>query len=89
MLHHSQKSEISWGKIQRLDQVQRNRRVKILDIDGEWGIRQHITQLGIHLGDEMTVVQCCNFGGPILVIVNDSRVALGRGMARKIIVREL
>jgi len=44
--------------------------------------------LGFTLGTEIEVIQ--NYGkGPIILSVKDSRVALGRGEANKIMVREL
>jgi len=47
-----------------------------------------IVALGFTPGVEVTVVQ--NYGrGPILVTVRDTRVALGRGEALKVLVEEL
>jgi ferrous iron transport protein A len=44
--------------------------------------------LGFTVGAEASVVQ--NFGrGPLLVLIRDTRVALGRGEALKVLVEEL
>ena len=48
-------------------------------------LRRRLTELGLTAGTEMKVVR--DEGGPILVAVHDSRLALGRGTAHKILVQ--
>ena len=52
------------------------------------GEPQCIAGLGIHIGEEVVVVRTAPFHGPILVEVPSSgvRVAMGRGMARAVVV---
>lgn len=50
------------------------------------GMRNKLVALGFMPGEEVTMVQ--NFGrGPIIVVIRDTRVALGRGEATQITVR--
>ncbi len=56
----------------------------VLAFDGGIEFQQRITSLGIYVGCEVEVVGG-GAGGGILVAVGDSRIALGCGMARKII----
>ena len=56
----------------------------VRDIEGGRGVRSHLNTLGIHVGDRITVVERAPFRGPVLVEINGSRVALGRGIARKV-----
>jgi len=72
-----------------LDIVPINSRVKVLEILGGWGIRQRLGQLGIHPGDTMIVKRSSILKGPIMVNVHKADVALGRGMAKKVIVQLL
>lgn len=72
-----------------LDQIPLQKKVKIVAIEGGWGIRQLLTQIGLHIGDELTVIRSGMFGGPILVDIHESQVALGRGMAQKVMVNPL
>jgi ferrous iron transport protein A len=72
-----------------LDQVQGNQEVKVVRILGGWGIRQRLNQMGIHPGDKILVKRSAIMGGPILIRVHGSDVALGRGMTRKVIVQEV
>jgi ferrous iron transport protein A len=71
-----------------LDRVEENRQVRVVDIQGGWGIRRRLGQMGIHPGDAITVVRYGAFQGPILIQVHGSQVALGRGIASRILVKE-
>ncbi len=55
------------------------------------GCASAMAAMGIHPGDEIRVVQAAPFDGPVLVEVPSSgvRLALGRGMARSLIVEPL
>lgn len=72
-----------------LDQIFENRKAKVIDIQGGQGIRQRLSQMGIHPGDIITILRFGALRGPILVEVHGSQVALGRGIASRIIVEEV
>jgi ferrous iron transport protein A len=58
----------------------------IQSFEGGRAVNNRLTSLGFTPGVEINVVQ--NYGhGPLIVTVRGSRVALGRGEARKIIVQ--
>jgi ferrous iron transport protein A len=67
-----------------LDTVGVKHRARVVMIDGGHRVRAHLNTLGIHIGDWLTVVERAPFRGPVLVEVNGSRLALGRGIAAKI-----
>ena len=67
-----------------LDNVDLKRKVRVINFDGGHRVRAHLNTLGIHIGDWLTVVERAPFHGPVLVEVNGSRLALGRGIAAKI-----
>jgi ferrous iron transport protein A len=71
-----------------LDRIEENRQVRVVDIQGGWGIRRRLGQMGIHPGDVITLVRYGAFQGPILIQVHGSQVALGRGIASRILVKE-
>jgi ferrous iron transport protein A len=71
-----------------LDQVNENGKAKVIDIQGGQGIRQRLSQMGIHPGDIITILRYGALRGPILIEVHGSQVALGRGIASRIIVEE-
>ena len=67
-----------------LDTVDVKRRVRVMVIDGGHRVRAHLNTLGIHVGDWLTVVERAPFRGPVLVEINGTRLALGRGVASKV-----
>jgi ferrous iron transport protein A len=67
-----------------LDTVDVKRQVRVMMIDGGHRVRAHLNTLGIHIGDWLTVVERAPFRGPVLVEINGTRLALGRGIAAKI-----
>jgi ferrous iron transport protein A len=71
-----------------LDQIYEDRKAKVIDIQGGAGIRQRLSQMGIHPGDMITIVRYGALRGPLLIEIHGSQVALGRGIASKIIVEE-
>jgi ferrous iron transport protein A len=72
-----------------LDQIYENNKAKVIDIRGGSGIRKRLSQMGIHPGDIITVFRFGALGGPILIEVYGSQVALGRGIASRIIVEKV
>jgi ferrous iron transport protein A len=71
-----------------LDQVCENKKAAVIDIQGGHGVRQRLGHMGIHPGDTITMLRYGALGGPILIEIHGSQVALGRGIASRIIVEE-
>ena len=47
-------------------------------------VKQHLADLGFHIGGEVTVVSA--LGGNVIVRVKDARIAVSEALARKIMV---
>jgi Fe2+ transport system protein FeoA len=62
--------------------------VRLLGVRGGWGIRRRLADMGLTPGETLRIVQGGS-SGPLLVAVRDSRLALGRGMAHKIMVEPI
>lgn len=60
--------------------------VCLVEIRGGMRLRQRLADLGLNLGMTVRVMNGAHHG-PLIVAVKDSRLAIGRGMAHKIIVR--
>jgi len=60
--------------------------VRVIDFDGGINLRSKLTQYGIYPGDCLHLLRKAPLGGPLLVACNDREIALGRGVAEKIIV---
>ena len=57
----------------------------ILSIRGGIGVAQRLTDMGLTPGTEITVIKSVFFG-PIEISVRGSKLAIGRGIASKILV---
>lgn len=58
--------------------------VTILKITGKDEVRQHLAELGFVVGEAVTVIS--QLGGNLIVQVKESRVALDKTMANRILV---
>lgn len=65
--------------------VQSGRRVRLLAVDAGHGLQGRLTAMGLVPGVEIEVLRN-SMRGPILIEVKGSRIMLGHGMARKIVV---
>jgi ferrous iron transport protein A len=59
----------------------------IVAIQGGWGLQQRLRRLGLAEGQVIRKLSDLALGGPVIVLVNRAQVAIGRGMARRILVR--
>ncbi len=66
-------------------------RAKVVSFSGGRNARMRIMQLGINPGDEIKILSVGPFGGAIYIenLTNGTRVAIGRGIAAKILVKPL
>ncbi|MDW7761403.1 MAG: FeoA family protein [Acidobacteriota bacterium] len=62
--------------------------LKIVNIDGGDGVRRKLMALGFHKDDLVELNSQAILRGPVIVrnLTSDARVALGRGVAQKILV---
>ena len=67
-----------------LTMVKTGKTVTVGRITGKDGVRQHLAELGFVVGSDITVVS--EVSGNVIVQVKDSRVALDRTMANRIMV---
>lgn len=61
----------------------------IESIRGGRGMRYRLNSLGLREGTRLKKISRIGLGGPVVVEVERTQLALGRGMARRIIVRSI
>ena len=71
-----------------LTNIKAGSQVKVVRISGGLGIRQRLSCLGIHPNNLIVLQKSGFMRGPVLVNVHGNQVALGRGIASKILVDE-
>jgi ferrous iron transport protein A len=59
----------------------------VVEVLGGHGLIRRLDALGIRPGRQVTKISSTLFHGPITLGVNSSRVAIGFGMARRIVVK--
>jgi ferrous iron transport protein A len=72
--------------MKKLSEVAEGELVNVIEINGGDGLKQKLFRLGIMPGTEIKVIR--NSIGPIIAEVRGVQIAIGRGMASKIIVIE-
>lgn len=60
--------------------------VRVSGIDGGHEVRSRLATMGLLPGVILSVLQRGPLGGPVLIEVDGTRIALGRGVARKVLV---
>jgi len=73
------------GNMMPLSMLGSGEEARLVDVRGGHGIRKHLSAMGLNPGTKVTIMQNA-MRGPIILRVMDSRIALGRGMAHKILV---
>jgi len=77
---HSGLMPLSWLRI--------GEKAELVDVRGGRGIKRRLASMGLNHGVVVQMVQNA-MPGPVVISISDTRLALGRGMAQKIIVRKL
>ncbi len=63
-------------------------RARVVALRGGAGLSRRLASMGIIPGAEILLVRG-GFGGPVIVMVGEGRLVLGRGIAQRIMVQPL
>jgi ferrous iron transport protein A len=69
-----------------LTRMQQNETGKIIEVQGGYGLTNRLEAMGIRVGVTITKKSDQFMRGPIIAQVGNTQVAIGFGMARKILV---
>lgn len=72
--------------IQQLNTVGSGQKGTIVAVKGGRGIHERLASMGLHVGSDVEMIQGGRHGIPYMLAVGDTRLAIGRGMAKHIIV---
>lgn len=72
----------------RLSKAPHETKLRIVEIDGGYGVRRRLLSMGFHKDDLVMLEKRSILGGPVAVrsLNSDTSFALGRGIASKIFV---
>jgi Fe2+ transport system protein FeoA len=72
-----------------LDELKTGQKARVIEVHGGRGLCRHLEQMGIHSGDVIALTGAGAFRGPLLVEIHGCRLALGRGVARRVVVEPI
>jgi len=70
-----------------LPMVSTGKKIRIVSLAGGRGMQQRLTSMGLGPGSEISVIRR-GAPGPFIVAVKETRLAIGAGMAQRIMVSE-
>ncbi|MEF8847884.1 MAG: FeoA family protein [Candidatus Thermoplasmatota archaeon] len=73
----------------RLDQIKNGEKAKIISIKGGHGFQRKIACMGLREGKKVKMISRQPLRGPLTVKFGNCNVTIGRGMAKKIIVKKI
>jgi len=73
--------------LKRLTDLAKGEEGIISAIQGGGDMKQRLRLLGVTPGQAVRKLSGLAFGGPVIILVNRAQVAIGRGMASRILVR--
>ncbi len=73
----------------KLTNLKENQNAIVESVASGWKATKRLADLGLVSGTEIKVIGKAPFWGPIEIEVRGSKLALGRGLASKILVKEL
>jgi len=72
-----------------LTELKKGESAEIIAVDGGAGFQQRLSSLGVVQGKVIKKLSTLRMGGPVVLLIDRAQVAIGLGMAKKIIVRKL
>jgi len=64
------------------------KQLTVIGINAGWGLQRRLADMGLTPGVQIRVMSGQR-AGPVLIDLRDSRLGLGRGVAQKILVKEV
>ncbi len=83
----SNHSELPSGPVLPMDQMRGGETGEIAKVVGGRGMKRRLTELGFSPGVPVRLIKGSFRSGPIMVKVGEAKIAIGRGMARRVFVR--
>ncbi len=71
-----------------LSMAEEGKKLKVVNIFGGQNLKQRLYALGIY-PDVIVKVVTNGFNGPLIISVNNTKIAIGKGMANKVIVEPI
>ena len=70
-----------------LTELSSDEEAEIISIHGGWIMQVRLKELGIVEGRNLKKISHVGLGGPVIILVNRAQVAIGAGMASRVVVK--
>lgn len=79
---------LKYGNVKKISllHLKANHKGRVSDIQGGAGLQHRLMSMGLYVGKEITKLSYIGLRGPVVIKVGRSVLALGHGMASKVIV---
>lgn len=72
--------------VQPLSRVRRGKKAKVVALTGGQEFQRRLVSMGLNVGCEIEIVRNGGSGGPTLLAMGETRLAIGHGMISRIMV---
>ena len=72
-----------------LTELKRGETAEIIAVDGGLAMQQRLNSLGIVQGKIIKKLSTLRMGGPVVLLIDRAQVAIGKGMAKRIVIRKI
>lgn len=69
-----------------LTQIEEGKTVKVVEINGGQQFKKKIDDIGLRVGSQIVKISAQVLRGPITIKIGSTKLAIGHGMAKKILV---
>jgi len=77
---------MSEGKLVTLQKMRSGQSGRIVRIEGGWGLERRLNAMGVRPGKPITKLSSMLMRGPVTAQVDNTKLAIGFGMANRIII---
>lgn len=74
--------------VRALSEIAPGNKVKVVGYEGGCHFRQRLSDMGLRIGSDVEILRNAAMGGPVLLGIGSTRLAIGRGMAERVMVRD-
>lgn len=67
-----------------LTDFKKGSKVRIADISAGYGAKRNLTNLGLSVGNVIEIKRISSLKGPVVVLLDNTEIAIGHGLAEKI-----
>jgi ferrous iron transport protein A len=73
-------------ELKDLTQIKKGKTVKVVEINGGHQFQRKVDAIGLRVGSQIIKLSAQVLSGPVMIKIGSTKLAIGHGMAKKILV---